>query len=88
MGAAPPVCIGILARNEERGIGALIDDLAKQTLLATADIPVHLVIVANGCSDRTAHIARQAFAGSAFARPNLQTAVHELPRPVMSNAWN
>jgi glycosyltransferase involved in cell wall biosynthesis len=80
------VTIGVLARNEAARIGDLLDDVARQTLLSAPDIDIAIVVVANGCSDRTAEVARVRFGDGRFA--GVSTAVHELEKPGKSNAWN
>jgi len=82
------ISIGILAHNEERDIGILISDLAKQTLLSKETFSIAIHVVANGCTDNTVSVARAALAAGAFQRGNITTIVHDLPRPGKSNAWN
>lgn len=83
------VCIGILARNEEERIGDLIADLGRQTLLTSAPLAsVKIVVVANGCTDRTADVARRALARRPFDQLRVSPSVYELARPGKSNAWN
>ena len=47
------VCVGVLAHNEARGIGAMIGRLVEQSLLRDASRAVDVVVLANGCSDAT-----------------------------------
>ena len=82
------VGLAILARNEEERIGQLISDLGEQTLLADDRVSAHVYVVANGCTDRTAEVARRALATPPFSHPRIGTSVHELSRPGKSNAWN
>ena len=85
---SPPiqVAIGVLARNEAATIGALLQDLARQTLLDSPLVSVSVAVIANACSDATAHVAREAFKGDAFR--NVATSVHEIAQAGKSNAWN
>jgi glycosyltransferase involved in cell wall biosynthesis len=82
------VSVGILARNEEAGIAQLIEDLGEQSLLTDGRISVHVHVVANGCTDRTADAARRAFAAPPFVNLEAGSSVHELERTGKSNAWN
>ncbi len=52
----PPVTIGVMAYNEERNIGEFLDSLLVQT--AGSRI-ASIVVVASGCTDRTADIVRE-----------------------------
>lgn len=51
----PAVTVVVAARNEERGIGALLDDLASQEYPAER---YEIIIADDGSSDRTAEIVR------------------------------
>ena len=82
------VGLAIFARNEAERIGQLISDLGEQTLLADDRLSIHIFVVANGCTDRTADVARQAFAAPVFSRPRIGASVHELAKAGKSNAWN
>jgi glycosyltransferase involved in cell wall biosynthesis len=83
------ISLGILAWNEERTLARTLASLFEQTLLADPDpevasVDVHLV--ANGCTDGTASVAR-----ALFQRPlpeRVTGHVHEVPQPGKSNAWN
>src|SRR5437868_12983304 len=51
------VSVAVPAYNEEKNIGLLIDSLRAQRI-RRAEI-VEIVVVASGCTDRTAEIVRQ-----------------------------
>jgi hypothetical protein len=78
--------IGIFAYNEETGIGAMLRDLAGQSILREDRFSVRVVVLANGCRDRTAAAAQEAaLAGQldqAARDPNWLPALlrRELPR--------
>jgi glycosyltransferase involved in cell wall biosynthesis len=74
------VSIGILAHQEEASIGAMIATLGAQSLIAAVE--AEIIVVANGCADRTAETARRALAGWRGGR------VIELARAGKANAWN
>jgi glycosyltransferase involved in cell wall biosynthesis len=82
------VGLAIFARNEAERIGQLISDLGEQTLLADDGVSIHIFVVANGCTDRTADVARQALATPVFSRPRIGASVQELAKAGKSNAWN
>lgn len=80
--------MGILARDEEAGIAKVIGDLREQTLFRGSPFSVEVHVVANGCTDRTADAAKQAFTDPPFAQLNVSATVHDIARPGKSNAWN
>lgn len=80
--------VAILARNEAGQIGRLIEDLGEQTLLGDERLSIEIFVVANGCTDRTAEVARRALAAGPFARDRITTSVHELAQAGKANAWN
>ena len=82
------ISVGIFAHNEERDIGSLISDLAKQNLLSNETLSIAIHVVANGCTDSTVSVSKTAFTANPFQRKNITIFVHDLPRPGKSNAWN
>jgi len=50
-----PAALGIMAYNEERNIGRLLDSVLAQT---ASDRIAQIVVVASGCTDRTCEIVR------------------------------
>src|SRR6516162_7119763 len=50
-----PAALGIMAYNEERNIGRLLDSVLAQT---ASDRIAQIVVVAAGCTDRTCEIVR------------------------------
>lgn len=59
--------LGIFAHDEGRRIAGLLDALARQDILAAADIDLRGLVLANGCSDDTAARARTAVSSLAPA---------------------
>src|SRR5258705_58404 len=58
------VSIGVMAWNEEKSIGRMLDSLFGQSLfaeLARQNLACEVVCVANGCTDRTTAVAAQSF---------------------------
>lgn len=83
---ASSVAIAVLARNEAARLGNLLQDVANQSLLTAPEFRVSITVVANGCSDRTADVAREHFRDPKYH--DAATAVYELEVPGKSNAWN
>ena len=57
----PRISVGVLAHNEEPRLPAMLERLREQTLLASIEgqaPEAEVVIVANGCVDSTAAVAR------------------------------
>lgn len=89
------ICIGLLAYNEEGGIGCAINSIYQQDLLTASDVGgssiVDVVVVPNGCIDRTAEVASKAIdAGIARigATGRVTGRVVALSEPGKENAWN
>lgn len=85
------IAAAILAWNEEASIGAMIDSLTTQSLLAKVDgtaMSLEILVVPNGCTDGTAAAARAALERLRLKWPAVTAAVHELSTPGKANAWN
>ncbi len=83
----PDLSIGILAYNEESRIGATLQGLFAQDIFAKYSTEV--VVVANGCTDTTASIARETILDNqALWSVRGSTRVVELSTAGKSNAWN
>jgi glycosyltransferase involved in cell wall biosynthesis len=83
----PTISIGVLAHNEQGGIAATLDSLFAQDIFAKADTEV--VIVANGCTDATAQVAREALDRHRDTwSPRGSARAEELPVAGKANAWN
>jgi glycosyltransferase involved in cell wall biosynthesis len=74
----PVADIGIFAHDEAAGIAAMVARLAAQDLTG---IDARILVLANGCSDDTVALARQAALGSAVE-------VADLPEGGKSRTWN
>lgn len=77
------ICLGVLAHNEEEGIGATLADLMRQDLWSRTGTAASLCVVVNGARDRTADRARHSLADSGITH-----SVIELPVAGKANAWN
>lgn len=89
------ISIGILAYNEERSIERTLASLFAQDALCVAGGPMadycwEVVVVPNGCHDRTAELARATLARltAAAGRSAISWSVHEVAEAGKSNAWN
>lgn len=87
------VSIGVLAHNEQAGIGAMLASLFAQTIFDDAHCArlglrsVELVCVPNGCTDGTEAEIRRAFAENAVGS-RCRRAVHVCGRAGKAAAWN
>ncbi|HKQ40723.1 MAG TPA: glycosyltransferase family A protein, partial [Verrucomicrobiae bacterium] len=94
MNTATSIAIGIIAWNEEAAIAAMLESLFAQTIfaeLAAQNIRCEIICVANGCSDRTAAVAREIFEKQQRQHPCRQTftaRVVEVQKRGKINAWN
>lgn len=84
------ISIGILAWNEECSIRATLSSVFSQAALSVNDgTSFDIVCVANGCTDRTASVARDCIAEHASRLSGIHRArVVEIPIPSKENAWN
>jgi hypothetical protein len=92
--AATSIAIGIIAWNEEAAISAMIESLFRQTLfveLAARNVRCEIICVANGCTDRTAAVAKEIFdrqqRGHSCKR-TFTARVVEVKTRGKINAWN
>ena len=92
--AATPIAIGIIAWNEEAAISAMIESLFRQTLfveLAARNVRCEIICVANGCTDRTAAVAREIFDRQQrehSCKRSFTACVVEVKTRGKINAWN
>ena len=74
---APKPVIAVPARNEERRLPGLIAALARQSVHATADAPLDVVLVVNNTTDASAAMAQAA----AAAQPGLRLSLEDVTYP-------
>lgn len=87
------ITIGVLAYNEEKRIARTLESLLQQSVFAglrTDTQHIEIVVVPNGCTDRTAEIAAATLdeALTLIGDPSIKARVESLPQPGKSNAWN
>jgi len=92
--AAPLVSIGIIAWNEENGIGAMLESVFQQSLFAELgrlDRRCEILCVTNGCTDRTPEVVAEFFARKTAEHPdaaNFSCRVMNISQRGKINAWN
>lgn len=87
------ISIGILAWNEEDSLAETISSIFRQSLfknIPASESEIELVCVPNGCSDKTAEVARNHLDVllREYNYPHLKCRVCELAIPSKVNAWN
>lgn len=80
------ICICILAKDESAGIGAMLAQLARQSIFSAVNEPIIVHVVANGCSDNTAAVA--AGCTDRFQAVGADLRVHDIHPGGKSRAWN
>lgn len=92
--SAPLVSIGIIAWNEERGIGAMLETVFQQSLfaeLARQGRHCEIICVTNGCTDRTPEVVAEIFTRQSREHPNAAgfcCRVINVAERGKINAWN
>ena len=90
----PMVSIGVIAWNEEAGIGAMLESVFQQTLfaeLARRGRHCEILCLTNGCTDRTPEVVAEIFARQSREHPeaaNFSCRVLNLTERGKINAWN
>lgn len=90
----PLVSIGIIAWNEEPGIGAMLESVFQQSLFAELGRigrRCEIICVTNGCTDRTPEVVAGIFARKNAEHPdaaNFSCRVMNVSQRGKINAWN
>lgn len=90
----PTVSIGIIAWNEEQGIGAMLESLFQQTLFAELGKRgrhCEIICVTNGCTDRTPEVVAEIFTKQRREHPvavNFSCRVINVAQRGKINSWN
>ncbi len=83
----PPILsIGVLAHNEEHRIGAMLQSLLAQDIFGK--FVTEIVVVANGCTDKTAEVARETLENGKSRAQAGSARVEVLHAAGKANAWN
>lgn len=86
--------LGMMAWNEEDSITRTLESLFEQTLFACLEkqgLRAEIVCLANGCTDRTAAVARAFFERQMREHPHraaIDARVADLPEPGRNPTWN
>lgn len=92
--AVPLVSIGIIAWNEEKGIGTMLESVFQQTLfaeLARRGQRCEIICVVNGCTDRTPEVVGEIFERQRREHPDaagFSCQVIKVVERGKINAWN
>lgn len=80
------IAVCILGKDEAANIGKMVAQLGRQTLLRSHEPRIEVHVVANGCTDNTADVARQ-HAGR-IESTGARMMVHDIHPGGKSRAWN
>jgi glycosyltransferase involved in cell wall biosynthesis len=86
--------IGMMAWNEEESICTTLESLFRQSVferLCDRNEQCEILVLANGCTDRTVPLARELFARMEREHPwphGFTARVIDIPEPGRNNAWN
>ncbi|MDO8539912.1 MAG: glycosyltransferase [Opitutaceae bacterium] len=86
--------IGMMAWNEEESIGTTLESLFRQSAfekLCARHEQCEILVLANGCTDRTVAVARELFDRMEREHPwaeGFTARVIDIPEPGRNNAWN
>ena len=84
---APKLAVVIFAKDEEKNIAQILRSVASQSLIAQKDVALAIYVVANGSTDRTVEVAREA-AADLHDRWNGKAEILDWEAPGKSRSWN
>lgn len=84
--SAKIIDVGVFAHNEAENITRIIDDLSAQDIFGSESFSVRAYILANGCDDGTACVARKKIASHARAFESFSLV--DLEESGKSRTWN
>lgn len=88
------ITVGVLAWNEEGSIEAALDSILSQSVFCEAGrlgMTAELVVIANGCTDRTVEVTAAFFEKKRIEFPDggpVNLRVEEISEAGFANAWN
>ncbi len=88
------ITVGVLAWNEESSIAAALDSILSQSVFSEAGrlgIRAELIVVANGCTDRTVEVTAGFFEKKRIEFPEggpVELRLEEVAEAGFANAWN
>jgi glycosyltransferase involved in cell wall biosynthesis len=88
------ISVGVVAWNEESSITAALASILEQTVFTEAGrlgIRAELIVIANGCTDRTVELADRFLARARVEFPDggpVELRLIEVPEAGFANAWN
>lgn len=86
-GAPIQLAMIILAKDEASKLAHFFEQLAKQSLCVNRDVKLTLYLAANGCTDRTAAIAREQ--AQKYLHPHgVMSVIFDWEKPGKSRSWN
>jgi glycosyltransferase involved in cell wall biosynthesis len=93
-GDAIKISVGVVARNEEAGIVPALESVLHQTVFrnaASLGFETELIVIANGCTDRTVEVTEEFFAKARREFPEggaVSLRLEAVPEAGFANAWN
>lgn len=88
------ISVGVPAWNEEESIVPALESVLSQTLFRNAaelGISVELLVIANGCTDRTVEVTKRFFEKARETFPEsgpVELRLKEIAEPGFANSWN
>lgn len=88
------ISVGVVAWNEEASIGIALESILKQSVFRRAGdlgLEAELIVIANGCTDRTVDAAKAFFEKERSEFPeggSVSLRVEVIPEAGFANAWN
>lgn len=86
--------VGVVAWNEESSISLALESILKQTVFRNAvsmGFETELIVIANGCTDRTVEVTHDFFAKARSEFPEngaVRLRLETVPEAGFANAWN
>ncbi len=88
------ISVGVVAWNEESSIALALESILKQSIFRSArslDLELELIVIANGCTDRTVEVTDDFFTKARREFPEgsaVSLRLEIVPEAGFANAWN